>query len=176
MRIITTLAATLTLSGCAGQLYTHTNPNTACKDGDCKGTYPGVLFHPLTVKKSVYLQDRILNSKGELTHWITGPDGKKCLPTVVEESKLVADTTQQWLVRYDAAFFESSTFNVELKPDGTLSKVGASSTPGGKALVDSLVSLATTVKTLNHGQVEAFVEQDPATADPLCSHGKLSLP
>ena len=166
-----------TLTGCAGQLYTYDDPDRACKGGDCAGEYPGILVYPLVESVDYYIQDKILAAKGELTHWVNGPAGKACTPTLAEERKLVPDVSTQKLIAYDSAFFETSSFSVDLNANGTLSKVGTSSTPGGKSLVDSLVSIATTVKTLNHGEQEAAIAGIvPDDSLPLCSHGRVWVP
>ena len=169
--------ASIILSGCAGNLYTHTTKDSACvKDsGSCSGTYKGVFYRPLIKHSETYMQDRILNSKGEVTHFAGGAGDKACVPTAVTEEKLIPDPDKEYVVQYDPAFFETSTFTVKLSAQGTLSEVGTSSTPGGKSLVDSFTGLATTIKTLNHGVVSSSFVGDPA-GKPLCSHGKVFLP
>lgn len=165
------------IGGCAGQLYTFKTPDKACENNDCDGKYPGVLIYPLVESVEVYIQDKILGPKGELTHWINGPAGQACTPTLLEERKLVPKIDEERLISYESAFFEISTFSVDLNANGTLAKVGTASTPGGKNLVDSLVSLSTTVKTLNHGQQKAAVSGlKPDDSLPLCSHGRVWVP
>lgn len=170
------LLGAIILSGCAGNLYTHTKKDSACvKDNqECKGTYNGVLYRPLVKYKETYTQDRILNLKGEVTHFLSGAGDKACVPITVTEEKLIPDPDNQYVVQYDPAFFETSTFTVKLSAQGTLSEVGTSSTPGGKSLVDSLTGLATTIKTLNHG-VAMTSDNEGKGNSPLCSHGKVFL-
>jgi len=120
------------------------------------------------------VQDRILNSKGEITHFASATGDKACIPTRVTEEKLIPDPNNQYLVQYDPAFFETSTFSVKLSPQGTLSEVGTTSTPGGKSLVESFTGLATTVKMLNHGPEKSQLVEDFENK-PLCSHGRISV-
>lgn len=164
------------LSGCAGSLYTHTNVSSACinQNGKCTGVYEGVLYRPLIKYTETYLQDRILNSEGDITHFANAKNSEKsCIPTRVEEEKLIPDPDNQYLVQYDPAFFETSTFTVKLSPQGTLSEVGTTSTPGGKSLVESFTGLATTIKMLNHGP-EKPQSLDDVENRPFCSHGRIS--
>jgi len=167
------------LSGCAGNLYTHTIKDSACvvESGKCSGKYNGVLFRPLIKHSETYMQDRILNAKGEVTHFAGASGDKECVPTSVTEEKLIPDPDPDNLhvVEYDSAFFETSTFSVKLSAQGTLSEVGTSSTPGGKSLVESFTGLATTIKTLNHGVATSSFLGDPSNK-LLCSHGKVFLP
>ena len=177
MKKITLVLGLLSLIGCSGKLYTHTKLANVCDKEEYKERYSGVIYYPRIAVEDKYIQDKILNSKGELTHFMNGPDGKSCAPTGIIEKKIAPDMCNPRLLQYDTAIFESSTFSVELNADGTLSKVGTSSTSGGKSLVDSIVSIATTVKLLNHGhkqQAVVGVTQDKSL--PLCSHGKISVP
>ncbi len=171
------LLGSVILSGCAGNLYTHTAKDSACikKNQKCTGTYNGIFYRPLIKHTETYMQDRILNSKGEVTHFAGGAGNKACVPTAVTEEKLIPDPDNQFVVQYDPAFFETSTFTVKLSAQGTLTEVGTSSTPGGKSLVDSFTGLATTIKTLNHGVATSSFVGDPSDK-LLCSHGKVFLP
>jgi len=170
-------AAIFFLSGCAGNLYTYSNKDAACvkEDEKCAGKYKGVLYRPLIKHEETYIQDRILNAKGEVTHF-SGAEGKKeCVPTEVTEERLIPDPDNEYVVQYDSAFFETSTFSVKLSPLGTLNQVGTSSTPGGKALIESFIGLAATIKTLNHGVTSSSYIGDHSNK-LLCSHGKISIP
>jgi len=162
------------LSACSGNLYTYKNPQNACvmKDDTCSGKYEGILYRPLIKDDQTFLRDRILDAKGVLTHYVGADDGKACFPIMVTETKLIPDPDNEYLVQYDSAFFEESKFSVKLTPQGTLSEIGSSSTPGGKALVDSFVGIATTVKTLNHGAVKASSYGIQGTK-PLCTQGNI---
>ncbi|MDO6447263.1 hypothetical protein Q4493_15950 [Colwellia sp. 1_MG-2023] len=177
LQILTSIAVvTGLLSGCAGNLYTHTSKSSTCveDDGKCTGVYKGITYRPLLKYTETYTQDRVLDSKGVVTHFAGADGDKACVPTVVTEEKLIPDPDNEYMIQYDPAFFETSTFTVKLSPLGTLSEVGTSSTPGGKALVESFTGLATTIKTLNHGPVSSsFV--DDSSNKLLCSHGKVFL-
>lgn len=169
----------LSATGCAGKLYTYDDPNKACENDKCKGVYPGVLVFPRTVVIQNFMQDKILGSKGEVTHWVNGPEGQACTPTHLQEERIAPDTEgKKRLIRYKPAFFETSELSVDLNADGTLSEVATSSTPGGESLVDSIVSLATTVRMLNATEIEGIKipEYSPNLALPLCSHGRVHMP
>ncbi len=177
-KVIATLAVALILSGCSGTLRTYTNPTTICPESSTNCHFEGVLYRPLIKSEKHYVRDRILDLKGNVTHHLTGEDGKRCTPIEVTEIILIPDPNNEYLISYDAAFFETAKFSVDLNPNGTLSKVGMESTPGGKSLAESLVTLATTAKALSHGEVApAFDATDTDTSsDPFCSHGELAFP
>jgi len=170
--IIFTLTLTLFLSACAGKLYTHTDIKKQC-GASCNGSYEGVFVRPLVPYRITFDQDRILDGEGKLTHFSGGSEGKNCEPIRYTEIKLIPDPLNQNLVQYDSAIFESSTFSVKLTEAGTLSEVGTSSTPGGKALSESLIGLATTIKILNHGHdaTKSGNKLKPLPI-PSCSHGR----
>ena len=166
------------VSACAGQLYTHTNKHSACvrdRHGSCTDTYRGVLVRPLVKRTETYLQDRILNAKGEVTHFAGASGAQKCLPNKVTEEKMIPDPDREYVVEYDSAFFETTTFNVKLTAAGTLIEVGTSSTPGGKALVESLGGLVTTVTSLTESDDAETIQAAAALLAPLCSHGKIHV-
>jgi len=166
------------LYGCSGTLYTYSKIDDACVsvNDKCSNKYEGVRYRPLVLQTDTYIQDRILNSKGEVTHFAGGTGNKKCVPTKVEEQKLAPDLNNEFIIQYDSAFFETSKFSVELNADGTLSKVGTSSTPGGKALVESITGFATSARTFTHAYQPAdFDEGLGTTPAPFCSHGKITI-
>jgi hypothetical protein len=166
------------LYGCSGTLYTYINKDDACvkANGVCTNKYEGILYRPLVLQEDTYIQDKILNSKGEVTHFAGGDGEKKCIPTRVKEQKLVPDLTREYIVQYDSAFFETSEFSIDLNANGTLSKVGTTSTPGGKALVESLTSLATSARTFTHAYQPADLDAVAGvSAAPFCSHGKITI-
>ena len=175
------------ITGCAGNLYTHTNPESACildENDKCTGTYRGIFVRPLKMVEEFYILDRILASDGKVTHFMGGPSGQACLPINMSEKKLVADPDNAHIVEYDPAFFETAEFSIALSPLGTVTSAGTKTTPGGKALVEAFTGLATTVKTLNHGAVSSAEAKNltgkdvtPVTmAIPACSHGRLIRP
>lgn len=167
--------AILFVTGCTGKFYTVTDIEEACekrnKAENCI-KYNGVFVRPLKPVTERIIRDRILDDKGNVTHFINGKGQKECLPLEVEVTKLVADTTNNQIVHYEPGIFETSSFSLELNSDGTIKSVGTSSTHGGKALVESLVALKTTfdpkkVNSDKNGQEEKSVNA------PYCSHGEL---
>jgi len=166
----------LMLNGCSGSLYTYTNAEDACikENGICT-KYEGVLYRPLELRVDKYIQDKILNAEGEVTHFAGGVGDKSCEPTEVTEEKLAPSLTKEYLIQYDSAFFETSEFSVDLSANGTLSKVGTSSTPGGKSLIESFTGLATSARTFTHGYKSEKLINDGKTVAPLCSHGRISI-
>ena len=167
----------LLLSSCAGKIKTYSSPKVSCDRQGDNCHYEGVFYRPLVQRDRVFVHDRILAAKETLTHHMLGKDGERCTPVKVTVTELVP-SKQEFLINYDPAFFEGSTFSVDLNANGTLSKVGSSSTPGGKALVESLVSLATTREALLQGAMPEMEMNGgfDRSNDPFCSHGELGLP
>ena len=174
------LALLLGLSGCSGTIYTYDNPVDACVETEHGCKYAGVLYRPLIPNERRFMHDRILDNAGKVTHHIFDSAGKKCRPVVVTVVELIPDPNNQHLITYDAEFFETAKFGVELNDNGTLSKVNSESTPGGKSLVDSLVSLVVTREAVLAGAgtpaMQGLIGDDDAASFPFCSHGEISVP
>ncbi|MCW8877947.1 MAG: hypothetical protein OQK04_14910 [Kangiellaceae bacterium] len=151
--------------------------DTACVEENekCNGTYNVILYWPLIKHSETFVQDRILNAKGEVTHFASREGDKGCISNSVTEEKLIPDPDTLYGVQYAPAFSETSTFTVKLSALGTLSEAGTTSTPGGKSLVESFTRLATTIKIPNHVPVETSSVGD-SKSKPMCSHGKILLP
>lgn len=175
---ITAIAAATVLTGCAGQLYIHTDKSTACVivDGECT-KYKGVPFYPLKEVKQHYLYDRVLDAKGNIVRHFGHPEtDKQCTAFIREESAMVPDYEKTYVAEYVPEWFETVAFTVSLSDKGTLSSIGANSTPGGKALADTLIATTTKVRELSHGFKAAnFVPDVTQISTPLCSAGKIPV-
>lgn len=173
--VVLLLLMALAASGCSGRLYTHTNIEEGCllKDGVCKETYKGVLYHPLTPQTRKFVRDRILDNEGNVTHHMHGGAATKCDPVAMVATVLAPDQRTH-LLQYDSAFFETSKFTVAMFQNGALSSVGTESTPGGKALVESLEILSGFVTGVEGDAAEQELMDDQfVTGAPWCSHGEL---
>lgn len=151
MKWIALAATTLVLTGCSGKIVTY----TSCTAGECKG----VPFYKMKEVTDRYVYDRIIGADGKAIRIAGGPTGKDCILVQVEEKKLIATDTTNYLY-YDAGFFETSKFAVDVNPNGTISKVSTESTPAIKETAEVIATLATAYRTINPVQV-GFVGGTP---------------
>lgn len=176
MKKVISAVALLGLVGCSGSIVVYKDADSACKDGACNG----VLFYQLVPTPDSYYLDRILDKDANLTHFSGWADSRKCEPLLVTEIKMLPSSKPS-LITYDAMLFETSKFSVDLAPNGALVKAGSEATPGAKMAVDTVATIATSVKTLRDTGVmsaeerKADIEQKLNSHVPLCSAGRVPV-
>ena len=156
--------------GCSGRLYTLEEGN-ACVVNE--GVCTGVAYHPLDIQEREFVRDRILDNEGKVTHHMNATGATQCNPVAMKAS-ILAPVREAKYLWYDSAFFETSKFNVTLFQNGALNSVGTESTPGGKALVESLEILAGVVTGVeDDADKQQKLGRFLKNGAPWCSHGEL---
>lgn len=155
MKWIALVAAGAALVGCSGKISTY----TSCTESICKG----VPFYTMKEVSQPYVYDRILGADGKAIRIAGDTTGKDCEQVEGDETKLVVSEVPNY-VYYDAGFFETSKFGVELNSNGTLSKVSTESTPAIKETAEAIATLATAYRTVKPVQSHALAGTPKCTS------------